>query len=75
MIKIIEINEWDIITVFDGNIVSQYIKVKELGICHAKEAKTIEEAYINRIELLNYIKENLKDKYQVNIKFIALANK
>jgi hypothetical protein len=75
MIKMIEINEWDIVTVFDGNIVYQYITVKDIGIYHAKEAKTIEEAYNNRIQLLNYIKEDLKDKYQVNIKFIALANK
>jgi hypothetical protein len=71
----IEINEWDITTVFDSGFICQYIKVKDVGTYHAEPTRTVEEAYNNRIELLNYIKEDLKDKYQVNIKFIALANK
>jgi hypothetical protein len=63
----IEINEWDITTVFDSGFICQCIKVKDIGTYYADPAKTVEGASINRKNLLDYIYNDLKSKHEVKI--------
>jgi hypothetical protein len=63
----IEINEWDVSTVFYKGFVSQYIKINGIGTYYAEPSNTIEGAIISRKNLLDYIYNDLKSKYEVKI--------
>jgi hypothetical protein len=55
MIKMIEINEWDIKTATDGIVINQMI-----GSYHAKPSKTVDDFYKNRIDLIEFIKNDVE---------------
>ena len=63
----IEINEWDVSTVFYKGFISQYIKINGIGTYYGEPANTVEGAIISRENLFNHIIKDLKGKHEVKI--------